>query len=246
MLKKVGQHEGSHGSDDQVAEGAQEGDQHRVQQVTAEGHPALAHGHDQVREVVQRGMLGEDGRGETEQFVQGLQSGADGKDQREGHGQGHNRQQQVNADVAADGAVGMTALDQMLLGLFDLFAAKLSQAVQFIRTALAGGLEGPVGVNVVIHLHAGAQHEHIFLFVRHLHGDGGGHPAVAHILQCTDVGKLEFVDGVTLFVDKDGTVLLTYQLTGSHFFAVVIQGTLGFDDHVFTHIRYPPFPEQQK
>ena len=238
----LGQNEGRHGGDDQVAEGTNSSDKHRVDNVAAEGHPALAHGNDQVREVVQRGMLGENRGRETEELIQRLQGGADSEHQRESHQAGHGSQHDVDADITADGTVGMAALDQVLLRLDDALAAHFGQTVKLFSTTADAGLVVPHLVHVVVDLQAVGKHEDVFVAVLHLHGDGGGHTAVTDVLEDFHFGIGEFQ--WELFACEASDLIF-----GDQFAAVFLplenQGTAGLI-HRFTHIRYPPFPVRQK
>ena len=194
-----------------MAEGTKEGNGHGVGQVTAEGHPALTHGHQQVGEVIQRGVLGQNRGREAEQFIQRLQGGTNGEDQREGHHQAHQRQHDVDADVTAHRAVGVTALDDVLLDLLHLFAAELSQTAKFIGAAVVlQRLVEPEFVHVVVDFLAFDQKEAVLAFVLHLGSHSAGQAAMTDIAELLELGVGDGENGFVLLVVEDGFRFVGY------------------------------------
>ena len=163
-----------------MSERTDKGNQNGVDQVPAEGNPALPHQDKQVGEVVGCGLGRPHGRREPEEFIQRLQAVADQEYQRKHHQDGKDHQDQVNPDVAADGPVGMAPGNQVLFGHLDLLAAQFRQAVELIAAGPGHHrFVNPVFVHMVVEFQAVVQVKDIPAVVLQDYGNLTGSAAPA-------------------------------------------------------------------
>ena len=174
------QHERRHTRDHQVSERTDKCDQDGIDQVAAEGNPALSHQDKQIGEVVRCRLGRPYGWREPEELIQRLEAVADQENQREYHQDREKNQNQVNPDIAADGPVWMPPGNQVLFWHLDLLTAQLRQTVELITSGPGHHrLICPVLIHMVIKLQTVVQVEDIPAVVLQDYGNLAGCAAPA-------------------------------------------------------------------